>query len=130
MEKSGSDEAGVEGAGEGDVGGALDEGAAVGEEGDGVGWALEAEEEIVETDLTVGGEAVAHGGEVHGTAVLVDLNGVAAAEGDVRAALAGEVSEETLAADGAVGIGLGGADLAVLACWRSRWCTGVSTGSG
>jgi hypothetical protein len=34
---SGADEAGVEGAGEGDVGGALDEGAAVGEEGEGVG---------------------------------------------------------------------------------------------
>ena len=112
MEKSGADEASVEGAGEGDVRGALDEGAAVGEEGDGVGWALEAEEEIVEADLTVGGEAVAHGGEVHGAAVLVDLDGVAAAEGDVRAALAGEVGEEALAADGAVGVGFGGADLA------------------
>ncbi len=47
---SGADEAGVEGAGEGDVGGALDEGAAVGEEGEGVGRTLEAEEEVVEAD--------------------------------------------------------------------------------
>src|ERR1700723_4306672 len=55
---SGADEAGVEGAGEGDVGGALDEGAAVGEESEGVGWAFEAEEKIVEADGAVGKEAV------------------------------------------------------------------------
>ncbi len=51
----GADEAGVEGAGEGDVGCALDDGAAVGEEGEGVGRALEAEEEIVEADVSRGG---------------------------------------------------------------------------
>jgi hypothetical protein len=84
--RSGAYEAGVEGAGEGDVGGALDETAAVGEEGEGVGWALEAEEEIVEAEFPnvgLGGEAVAHGGEVDGAVMLVDLDGVAAAEGDV-----------------------------------------------
>ena len=53
-----------------------------------MGRALEAEEEIVEADGAVGAEAVAHGGEVDGAVVLVDLDGVAAAEGDVRAALA------------------------------------------
>ncbi len=47
---SGADEARVEGAGDGDVGGALNDGAAVGEEGEGVGRTLEAEEEIVEAD--------------------------------------------------------------------------------
>ena len=71
---SGADETGVERAGKGDVGGALDEAAAVGEEGEGVGWAVEAEEEVVETDWTVGLEAVAHGGEVDGAVVLVDLD--------------------------------------------------------
>ena len=113
---SGADEAGVEGAGEGDVGGALDEGAAVGEEGEGVGAAAEAEEEVVEAevvDVGVGSEAGAHGGEVDGAVVLVDLDGVAAAEGDVGAAFAGEVGEDALAADGAVGVGVGGADFAM-----------------
>ena len=77
--RSGADEAGVQGAREGDVGCALDETAAVGEEGEGVGWSVEAEEEVVETDVSVGEEAGAHGGEVDGAVVLVDLDGVAAA---------------------------------------------------
>ena len=69
-----------------------------------MGWAVEAEEEIVETDGTVGLETVAHGGKVDGAVVLVDLDGVTAAESDVRAAFAGEVREDTLAADEAVGV--------------------------
>ena len=73
-------------------------------------WAaLEAEEELVEAeivDVGVRGEAVAHGGEVDGAVVLVDLDGVATAESDVRAAFAGEVGEDALAADGAGGVGL------------------------
>ena len=85
---SGADEAGVEGAGESDVGGALDEAAAVGKEGEGVGRAFEAEEEVVIANGTMGDEAVAHSGEVDGAVVLVDLDGVAAAEGDVGAAFA------------------------------------------
>ena len=111
---SGADEAGVQGAGEGDVGGALNDGAAVGEEGKGVGGTLEAEEEVVETDVAVRAEAVAHGGEVHGTMVLMDLDGVAAAEGDVGAALACEVGELPVGADRAVGVGGGGVDLATV----------------
>ena len=54
--------------------------------------ALEAEEELVEAevvDVGVGGETVAHGDEVNGAMVLVNLDGVAAAESDVRAAIAG-----------------------------------------
>ncbi|MCU1249099.1 MAG: hypothetical protein JWQ49_2128 [Edaphobacter sp.] len=53
--------------------------------------ALEAEQEVVEAevlDVGVREEAVAHGGEVYGAVMLVDLDGVAAAEGDVRAAFA------------------------------------------
>src|ERR1700722_5959278 len=102
---SGADEAGVEGAGEGDVGGALNDGSAVGEEGKGVGRALEAEEKVVEADVAVRAEAVGHGGEVHGTMVLVDLDGVAAAERDVGASLACQVGELAVGADGAVGVG-------------------------
>ena len=114
--RSGAYEAGVEGAGEGDVGGALDETAAVGEEGEGVGWPIESEEEVVEADFSVREEAVAHGGEVYGAVVLVDLDGVAAAEGDVGPADAGEVGEDALAADGAIGVGGAGVDLAALVC--------------
>ena len=84
-----------------------------------MGRALEAEEEVVETDvlnIAVGEETVAHGGEVDGAVVLVDLDGVAAAEGDVRAADAGEVREDALAADGAGGVRGAGVDLASLVC--------------
>ena len=107
-----ADEAGVEGAGDNSVGSTLDDGAAVGEEGEGVGGTVEAEEEIVVADAAVGGEAGAHGGEVDGAVVLVDLDGVAAAEGDVGTAFASEVGKDPLAADGAGGVGGGGGDLA------------------
>jgi len=53
-----------------------------------VGRAFEAEEEVVIANGTMGDEAVAHSGEVDGAVVLVDLDGVAAAEGDVGAAFA------------------------------------------
>ncbi len=112
-----TDEAGVEAAGVGGVGGALNDSASVGEDGDGVLAAAEAEEEIVAAEVMevgVEGEAVAEGGEVDGAVVLMDLYGVAAAEGDVGAAFAGEVGEDALAADGAVGIGVGGADLGLV----------------
>ena len=79
--------------------------------------------------LAVGGEAVAHGGEVDGAVMLVDLDGVAAAEGDVRAAFAGEMGEDALAADGAAGVGRGGADLAALVASRDRRRAGCG-GSG
>ena len=48
-----ADEAGVEGAGEAYVGGALDESAAVREDGEGVGGVGEAEEEAVGADGAV-----------------------------------------------------------------------------
>ena len=88
------DEAGIEGSGERDVGRALNDGAAVGEEGEGVGRTFEAEEKFVEADLPMRGEAIAHGGEVDGAMMLVDLDGVAAAERDVRTAFAGKMSED------------------------------------
>jgi hypothetical protein len=82
-----------------------------------VGWAAEAEKEVVEADflnIAVELEAIAHGGEVDWAVVLVDLDGVAAAEGDVRTAFAGEVGEDAFAADFAGGVWFGGADLAAL----------------
>ncbi len=79
-----------------------------------MGRVLEAEEEVVIADGTVGEETVAHGGEVDGAVVLVDLDGVAAAEGDVGAAFAGQMGEDALAADGAGGVRGAGVDLASL----------------
>ena len=78
------------------------------------GRAVEAKEEVVETDGAMGLEAVAHGGEVDWAVVLVDLDGVASAEGDMRAAFAGQVDEDALAADGAVWVGGAGIDFAAL----------------
>ena len=115
--RSGADEAGVEAAGESDVRGAVDEGAAVGEEGDGVGAAAEAEQEGVRADVGEvgdGGELVLHGGEVDGAMVLVDLDGVAAAEGDVGAEGSGEVGEVAEVADLAAGARGGGGDFSVI----------------
>ena len=81
-----------------------------------MGAAAESEKEIVETEIlnvVVGDEAVAHCGEVDGAVVLVDLDGVAAAEGDVGTTFAGKMGEDTLAADVAVRIGLAGVDFAM-----------------
>ena len=116
-QRSGADKAGVEGASQGDIGGALNEGAAVWEESEGVRATFEAEKKFVEAeivDVGVGHEAVAHGAEVDGAVVLVDLDGVAAAEGDVGAAFSCEMGEDAVAADGAVGVGFGGGDLAAI----------------
>ena len=105
-----ADEAGVEGAGEAGVGGALDEGAAVGEDGEGVGGVGEAEEEAVGSYVPRGLRRDSSSVEVEGVVVLVDLHGVAAAEGDVRALVSGEVAEDALVADFAVCAGGGGVD--------------------
>jgi len=51
-------------------------------------------------DVGVVGEAAMQGGEIDGAVMLVDLDGVAAAEGDVRAADSGEMGELACAADG------------------------------
>ena len=56
-------------------------------------------------------EAGAHGGEVDGPVMLVDLDGVAAAESDVGAVAAGKMGEDALPADLAVGAGGAGCDL-------------------
>ncbi len=79
-----------------------------------MGWAVEAEEEVIETDLAVRGETIAHGGEVDGAVRLVYLDGVSSAERDVRAAFASKMREDSLGADSAGGVGFGGIDLAAL----------------
>jgi hypothetical protein len=59
----------------------------------------------------VSAEAGAEGGEIDGAMVLVDLDGIAAAESDVGAVLAGEVGEGLPAAYLAAGTRRGGGDL-------------------
>ena len=114
---SGADEASIEAAGEGDVGGAVDEGSAIGKDGEGVGAAMKAKQEGVGADvcdLGMGGEACLHGGEIDGPVVLVDLDGVAAAEADMRAEGAGEMGEVAEVTDVAAGTWGGGGDLGVI----------------
>lgn len=111
---SGADEAGVEAAGEANVGGSLDDGAAILKDGEGVLAPLEAEEHAVAADVSVRAKAGGQLGEVNGAGVLVNLDGVAAAESDVRAALAAQVAEVARFADLAAGMGAGGFDFGPL----------------
>ena len=113
-EFSGSDEAGVEGAGKGNVGGALDDGPTVVEEGKGVFATAKAEQEVVGSkvlEVVLEGEPCVESVEVDGAIVLMDLDRIATAECDVGAAFAGEVGEDAGATDGTVGVGGGGGDL-------------------
>ena len=67
-----------------------------------MGRTLEAKEEVVEAgvaDVGVSSEACVHGFEVDGTMMLVDLDGVSTAEGDLGAVLARGVGEDALVAD-------------------------------
>ena len=79
-----------------------------------MGAAAEAKQEVVGSGgrgCRRGLEAGLEGGEVDGAVMLVNLDGVAAAEGDVGAACAGEVGEDALAADLAIGARRAGGDL-------------------
>jgi len=67
-------------------------------------------------DFAEGLEAELEGGEVEWAVVLVDLDGVAAAEGDVGAGLAGEMAEDAATADLTARVGRGGGDRGVFAC--------------
>jgi hypothetical protein len=75
---------------------------------------VEAQEEVVKADEAVWGKAGAHSREIDRAVVLVNLDGVAAAEGDVGASDACEVGEDALTAYGAGGVRTAGVDLAVL----------------
>jgi len=75
---------------------------------------VEAQEQIVEADISVGLETVAHGGEVDRAMMFMDLNGVAAAESDVRASLTSEMGEDAPSTDSAVRVRGGCVDFAAL----------------
>ena len=111
-----SKEACIERACEADVGGALDEGAAIGEDREGIGRVFKTEQQAIRADLAERCETFAEGDEVQGTVVFVDLDGVTAAEGDVGALLARERAEDSPAADLAVETRLDGRNLRTVAC--------------
>src|SRR5579864_8595835 len=77
---------------------ALDDGASVGKERHLIRVAPEFQHEVVMADSTVRLKAQVHLGEVDGALPLMDLHGIPAAQGDVWAALAGEVNEVAFAA--------------------------------
>jgi hypothetical protein len=111
---SGAYEAGIQAAGLGDVGGSLDQGAAVGENGDDVIAALESKQKVVEADLAVGLESCFHFREINWPVVFMNLDGIAAAKRDVRAAFAAQMSKIALLADFTVGARPGGCDFGSL----------------
>jgi hypothetical protein len=76
---------------------------------------LETEKKVIEADLTVRGKAIAHGGEVNRSVVLVYLDRVSTAKSDMGAAFTRKVSKDALAADATACPGLVGRDLRALA---------------
>jgi len=100
---SGADVAGVEGASDGGILGAFQDGATVGEHGHFIGRDAEAEKEIVVADVgDGGGEAGFQSGQVERASAFVDLHGIAAAHGDVGLGLAIEVRKFTAGAGAAI----------------------------
>src|SRR6202034_3031913 len=104
----------IQAAREGRVGGAFDDGATIGKQRHLVGVVPEFQDEVVVTDCAVGLEATVQLGEVNGPLALMDLHGIPAAQGDVRAAFAGQLDEIALTARATTGAGLGGGDFGVL----------------
>ena len=89
---SGTDETGVKRTGQHDICRPLDNSAAIGKQCDGVGAAAKAEQKVIGADVAdvgMGAEPGAQSGKVHGPVVLMDLDGVTSAKGDVGTALAG-----------------------------------------
>src|SRR5581483_8947096 len=105
---------GIQAAGDGGVRGALDDGAAVGEESQLVGFTPEFQNEVIVPDSAVRSQAQLHFREVDRAVAFVNLDGVPAAQGDVRAAFASEMDEVVFAAGSATGPRLGGGNFGAL----------------
>ncbi len=93
-----ANEAGVETAGDGGIGGAFDDGATVWKDRHFKRLTPEFEDEVVMPDLAMRREAKCEFGEIKGPMPLVNLNRVSAAECDMRAAFARQVDEVALIA--------------------------------
>src|SRR4051794_8156590 len=95
----------VETAGNGGVGGALDNGAAVRKEGDLVIFRPELQNEIGVTNLTMGPQRTIEGDEIHRTLAFVNLHRIPAAQSNARATLATKMDEVALPAAEAIAVG-------------------------
>ena len=104
----------VQTAGDGGVGGAFDDGAAVGEESYLVGVVPEFQDEIVVTHYAVRLKATVHGGEVDRALALMNLHGISATQRDMRAGFASEMDEIALATRAATGARFDRGDFGVL----------------
>jgi hypothetical protein len=98
---SGTDKSGIKCSCNGNISGPLHKSSSVGEQGDRMFSALEAEQHGVVPDGSVGFEAELHGSEIHRPEMLMDLHGVSPAKGYVRTTFPAQVREVSLAADGA-----------------------------
>lgn len=105
-----SDVAGVEGSGLGGIRGALDDGAAVGEEGQLVRLTGEFQDIFVVADSSVRLQAGGHAGEVYCLMAFVDLDGIAAAERYVSSGCVIEIGEVSFVAYAASGARVVGGD--------------------
>ena len=92
---------GVERAGQCDVRGALDQCPTVGEKGDGMLTSLKTQQHLVVANRAVRRQSALHRSEIDGAMMLVNLYGVASAEGDMWTALAPQVDKIVARADGA-----------------------------
>ena len=72
--------------------------------------ALEAQQHFISPNGAMGFQFAGEFGEVDGTMVLVNLDGVSAAEGDLGAANSAEMGKLTLLADGTAGSRVRGID--------------------
>lgn len=99
----GADVAGVQGAGGGGIRGALEDGAAVRENGHFVGGDAKAEKEFIVADVgDSGSQTTFQSGQVESAMVFVNLDRIAAAHGDVRLGVAMKVAEIAAGAGAAV----------------------------
>src|SRR5579864_4740977 len=105
----------IETAGYAGIGGALDDGAAIGEDGEFEGIDGSAEREFIGADGSDEGEAAGEILQIDGTMELMDLDGVAAAQADRRAARSVKEFEFSQRAAWAGGIARRQIDLADLA---------------
>src|SRR5258706_16466327 len=105
-----TDVAGVETAGDRGIGGAFDDGAAVGKQRHLIGIAPKLQDKLIVSDIAERGQTGGDFGEVDGGLAFVNLHRISAAEGDVGSALSLQVYEFAFSAGATLGTGDGGRD--------------------
>ena len=109
-----TDEARVQAAGDRRIRCSFDDGTAIGEEGYFVGIAPELKDKIIVANLAVRGQANSEFLEVDWPLTFMNLDGISAAERDLRAVFPGEVNKVAFNAASAIRARLGRGDLRVI----------------